>query len=611
MKTLILGLDAFDPNFFEKLNEQGLVPNLGKYVGIGGYAHFEVSNPPQSEVSWTSIATGLNPGSHGMFDFVHRDPDSYGLVVSLLPTKQGLGGTQFVRPYSVRTIFDQVADKGYPATALWWPATFPARPESPVRTIPGLGTPDILGRLGVGTLFTSDPETPKRLGKTPVIQLRPNGSAGFEGEILGPMRKTHQGAQETALPFALVVKPDYAASLQIGKQTIPLYLGKWSQIIELQFKVGLLMSIRVITRAILTQLEPEIRLYFLPLQLHPLHSPWRYGTPGGFVKQAWTESGPFLTIGWPQDTVGLEDGCIDDDQFLALCDDIFKTRIAVLREQIKQYNEGLLAVVFDSLDRIQHMFWRDRPDIIESWYLKLDALVGDVEKQLSATGNPDTQLIVVSDHGFANFNQKVHLNRWLVEQGYLSTKEEKPDGNMKDVKWSGTKAYAIGLNSLYLNLQGREAQGQVKQTEGESLVNEICQKLSDWVSPDGKRVVQRALSNTEAFEGTLCQYGPDILVGYAPGFRASQQTGTGGWEANSLEVNYDHWNADHCIDPQAVPGVIFANHGLKNFPNPSYRDIPALAINAEPDARGAEPPPTAGGQDQEAVEERLKSLGYL
>ena len=51
--------------------------NLARLAELGGYSEFEIANPPQSEVSWTSIATGLDPGEHGMFDFVHRDPARY------------------------------------------------------------------------------------------------------------------------------------------------------------------------------------------------------------------------------------------------------------------------------------------------------------------------------------------------------------------------------------------------------------------------------------------------------------------------------------------------------------------------------------------------------
>jgi predicted AlkP superfamily phosphohydrolase/phosphomutase len=183
MKTLIIGLDAFDPNFCEKLLEQAKLPNLGNLLEKGGYSRFQVTNPPQSEVSWTSIATGLNPGEHGMFDFVHRDPATYALNVSLLPTGRNLGGLQFLRPYNARTIFDVAAERGFPSTSLWWPATFPARPESPVQTLPGLGTPDIQGRLGVGAFYTSNPDLPEKLGKTPVVHLKTSTKDAYSAQL--------------------------------------------------------------------------------------------------------------------------------------------------------------------------------------------------------------------------------------------------------------------------------------------------------------------------------------------------------------------------------------------------------------------------------------------
>ena len=155
MRTIIVGFDSFDPAIFEPLQQAGKMPNLSKFVEQGGYSRLEVCSPPQTEVSWTSIATGVDPGSHGIFDFVHRDPQTYIPYVSLLPTKQSALGEQFLRPYTTKTLFQEAADMGYPATALWWPALFPARPDIPVATIPGLGTPDIRGQLGVGTYLTT------------------------------------------------------------------------------------------------------------------------------------------------------------------------------------------------------------------------------------------------------------------------------------------------------------------------------------------------------------------------------------------------------------------------------------------------------------------------
>lgn len=153
MQTVILGFDAYDPILSENLLQQGRRPDLARFLSSDGNRRFEVTNPAQSEVSWTSIATGLNPGEHGIFDFVHRDPRTYTPYVSLLPTKKGLGGVQYVPPFTAQTLFDQAAKNGYPAIRLFWPATIPAHHDALVRSIPGLGTPDILGRLGVGSYY--------------------------------------------------------------------------------------------------------------------------------------------------------------------------------------------------------------------------------------------------------------------------------------------------------------------------------------------------------------------------------------------------------------------------------------------------------------------------
>ncbi|MCP5101515.1 MAG: hypothetical protein GY943_38710, partial [Chloroflexi bacterium] len=577
------------------------------------YSRFAVSNPPQSEGSWTSIATGLNPGGHGMFDFVHRDPATYALNVSLLPTKSGFGGTQFAEPFTATTIFDQVVQKGYQATALWWPAMFPARVKSPVRTLPGLGTPDLMGRLGVGTFFTTNPELAKATDrKTPVAILQKKNGR-YHGKLPGPMRKTRGGAEPSLVDVQIDPLGSESATVIIGDHKLVLHKGEWSPILQLKFKVGRFVSIQALTSVTLTQLGSDVGLYALPLQVHPLKSPWHYGTPRGFVKDTWNSSGPFFTVGWPQDTTALEDGFIDDKQFIDLCHHIVDVRERVLMHHLDNFNEGVLASVFDTLDRLQHMFWRDRPDLIDEWYEKMDGIIGRVEQRLQQKGILDsTKLIVVSDHGFTDFDHKVHLNRWLVDKGYITPKEAMPSSTFSNVDWAESKAYGIGLNSVYLNMAGREGKGIVQAGEKEALVNRLCDELLEWQGPNGRSVVNKVWRQKEAFDGPLTEYGPDIMVGFAPGFRASAQTGLGAWEAAAVEPNNDHWGADHCIDPTAVPGVLFSSYGLSNFPDPSYRDMPAIAIDSEPDDSGSAPPPTSGGNEsEEVIEERLKSLGYL
>jgi len=262
MKTLILGFDSFDPNVFEELAGKNQLPNLEKFSRQGGYSKLEVSSPPQTEVSWTSIATGVDPGGHGIFDFVHRDPATYAPYVSILPMRKSTVGEQFVPPYTAKTFFEEASSMGYPATALWWPAMFPARPALPVNTLPGLGTPDIRGQLGVGTLLTSDKES---LQKTTVVKLTAAGKDCFTAILPGPQTPGREGPQTISLPIKIDVIDKKNARITIDKRQVEVHLGEWSDIVELRFKAGMLFNIYAITRFIGVSLQDTVRIYFLPL----------------------------------------------------------------------------------------------------------------------------------------------------------------------------------------------------------------------------------------------------------------------------------------------------------------------------------------------------------
>jgi hypothetical protein len=415
------------------------------------------------------------------------------------------------------------------------------------------------------------------------------------------------------LEFALEIEEDDGAILHIEKQKITLMKGEWSPIIQLTFRMGLGVSVHAITRVVFNDHLSSPSLFFLPLQIHPLHSPWPYATPRGFISEIWRSSGPFLTLGWPQDTTGLEEKFVTDDQFLELCESILLAREHVFIHQLQNFREGILAVVFDSLDRIQHMFWRDRPDIIEEWYEKLDALFGRISEQIRRNDQEGIRIFVISDHGFSNFEHKVHLNQWLVENGYLVTKEGSSNRELANVNWERTRTYAVGLSSIYANLAGREGQGIVQENEKSELVNNLKNQLLEWKGPDNRRVVNDAWSGTEIFTGPLVEHGPDLVIGFNTGYRASAQTGLGGWEQKALEPNYDHWGADHCMDPSLVPGVLLTNINIRNVHHTTYREIPELMIGQKLDEfkPTSGDPPEYADEDQKILEERLKDLGYL
>ncbi|MBK9925718.1 MAG: alkaline phosphatase family protein [Anaerolineales bacterium] len=608
MKTLILGFDSFNPATFEDMLGKGQMPNFEKFNQWNGYSRLDVCSPPQTEVSWTSIATGTDPGGHGIFDFVHRDPGTYMPYVSILPTRKSALGEQFVPPYTAKTFFEEASELGYPATALWWPAMFPARPELPVMTIPGLGTPDIRGQLGVGTFFTTETEEKK---KVRVVKLESTGKNRYQAELPGPQVPSKTGPKFITLPLTLDIIDNNLAELSIDGKKIQLRLGKWSEIIELKFKAGLLVNVHAITQVILTNTNGVVRFYVQPLQIHPLHSTFNYTASKSFVKKLWTEVGPFLTLGWPQDTTGLEDGCINDEQFLDLCQLIFDQRIRILYHLMGDFREGVLAAIFDDLDRVQHMFFHNRQDIVRDWYQRLDRFVGDVQQKISGWDSKH-RFIVMSDHGFSNFQHKVHLNRWLLNEGYLAFKNGNTSGDLTHVDWAKTRAYSVGLNSIYLNIQGREGQGIVQPDAIESTLAEIKDKLVNWKNSNGDSVVEKARLKHEVYSGPYTRLGPDLIVGYAAGYRSSAETGVGKIPEAVMEPNTDHWGADHCMDADIVPGVLFANRDLRDFGAISFRDIPFLAIGKHLDQSHVKPPShSAGGQGQKDIEERLKGLGYL
>ncbi len=237
----------------------------------------------------------------------------------------------------------------------------------------------------------------------------------------------------------------------------------------------------------------------------------------------------------------------------------------------------------DTLDVIQHMFWRytdtqnplyekNSPyaDVITNYYKKIDEVVGEILKNIDA----NTTLLVISDHGFSAFRESVHLNRWLLENGYLTLEEGKTDSKdfLEGIDWGKTKAYAIGFGGIYLNKIGRESEGIVDESEAFDLKLKIKEGLLKLKDSNGLAAINNVYTQEEIFKGKYSNAAPDLFVGFAKGFRASWQTALGGVPAKLIEDNQRKWSGDHLIDPVLVPGVIFINKKI-NSKTPSMVDI--------------------------------------
>ena len=119
---------------------------------------------------------------------------------------------------------------------------------------------------------------------------------------------------------------------------------------------------------------------------------------------------------------------------------------------------------------------------------------------------PNDRLIVLSDHGFSDWRHSVNLNRWLVDNGFMATKPGQPASEQlfANVNWPRTRAYAIGLNDIYLNRRGREALGIVREDEVAAVKREIAEKLKGTVNPEtGEPMVLTVYDAAEIYAGKM------------------------------------------------------------------------------------------------------------
>jgi predicted AlkP superfamily phosphohydrolase/phosphomutase len=555
--TILLGIDGMDPVVTEELLGNGHLPNFELLAKEGRYNRLATINPPQSPVVWTSISTGISPAGHGVFDFIQRDPASYQPYLSLHHQEKG----RFINPIKNETFWEFLARNGKPACLLKWPMSFPPRPFDG-RLLAGLGVPDIKGMLGTYSLLTTVPEriSPDSKGRITKLVFQ---SGKAQADIAGPFAASRSGRKEATLPVS-IQRQESCATLRIGRQAFQLAPGQWSPWVTLRFDIGFFRNVTAHCRFLLKQITPDFELYITPLQVDYASSAMPISAPAGYAAELRDNIGPYATLGMAEDTAALNDGALNDAEFIALCDSVMEERERMCMHELDRFSNGLLACVFDTTDRIQHMFWRMRDpahplhdpglaerygDVIGRYYRWMDRILGVVrEKQ------PHARLLICSDHGFGGYRHSVHLNNWLEQNGYLTRKTAPAAATtMADTyDWSLTKAYAVGFNGLYLNLKGRERDGCVPSEETPRIIAELRQRLAGLLC-NGDGAIR-------AVHGGGGRNGPDMVIGFNDGFRASWQTAVGGITGGTvIEENRKKWSGDHCCDAELTPGVFFSS----------------------------------------------------
>jgi predicted AlkP superfamily phosphohydrolase/phosphomutase len=592
-RVVVVGFDGMDPILTRELMDQGRLPNFAKVAGTGVFTPLGTTYPSVSPVAWSTFQTGVGPGKHGIYDFLSRDKATYlprlssveitppSKFIKIGKWRIPLGQPIITLLRKSKPFWSVLSEYGIFSQVIRVPITFPPEKFNGTQ-LSAMCVPDILGTQGTFFAFDStlggkqENSSDEEGGSDALVgtflpMTEENGF--YRASIPGPPNSMISDSPELKIDFKLIPS-DGGATLEIGKKTINLKLGEYSDWVELEYRAAPWAKIKAIGRFLLKSVSP-VKLYLTPVQIDPAKPAMPISHPLIYSIYLARRFGSFSTLGLAEDTWGLDERVLDDVDFINQLSEIGAEREKMLFDALDKSKNGLVVCVFDETDRGQHMFWRYRdPDhrgpreeddgpgakAIENIYVNADRIVGRVLNQL----HKDDLLVILSDHGFNSYRRGVNLNRWLLDNGYLNLKNGKANSEWyADVDWENTKAYSFGLGGLYLNIKGREALGVVERGADErALKNELIEKLSGLKDEDGSVAIRRMIDGAEVFKGPYADEAPDLISGYSRGYRTAWDAVKGIVGDEVFTDNTRCWSGDHCIDPQLIPGVLFCNRPI-------------------------------------------------
>ncbi|GJM21035.1 MAG: hypothetical protein DHS20C15_09500 [Planctomycetota bacterium] len=609
--VFVLGVDGMDPVVLQRFIDEGKMPNFKALAADGSFQELGTSNPPQSPVAWSNFVTGMNPGGHGIYDFIHRDPKTYLPMASATPPPSGnepftpnlfgfclplWGADEFVNNRSGTPFWDHLIEAGVPTEVYRMPGNFPPTPSEAL-TLTGMGTDDLRATNGQYFWYTDELVVGQHLkAELTIVQLEDTDDDGVRetmSDVLkGPADSMHcnPAKHDLEIPLKLWIdRENGSAWVQAGDSDGIVPIGGWSDWMTVSFDAigGGMMPLEGIVRFYLKSVEP-FRLYVSPINFSPTAPATPLTTPSDdALVELKKELGNFYTQGMPEETNALKDGLFDDDDFVKQVQLVHDDGHAMLDLALRRFDPGDTSFVYLSdIDLQCHMLWH-HADIkepertgthpaykaaiadrhakhLEDFYVGVDAVLGNVRDRLPS----EAMLIVMSDHGFQPFTRKFNLNAWLRDEGYLAMDTEKTEGKtfgkQGDIDYAASRAYGYGFNGIYLNRDGRERDGMLSASDARALSDEIISKLEALVDPEnGKRPVLNAYRADEVYSGDRLAEAPDIIVGYAAGYGCSETSTLG--DVDEIQL-YDNTGGDftgnHLMDPSVVPGVLLTNRKL-------------------------------------------------
>lgn len=610
-KVVVLGIDGMDPSLVMQFVREGVMPHFQKLINEFGLRSMRSSIPPQSPVAWSDLAVGASAGVHGVFDFIHRDPATMvpylsSARVSEPEKKVSVGGWEI--PLSGGSVtnlregkpfWEFLEKKEIPATLFKMPGEFPVKSKS-ARCVSGMGTPDLVGSYGTFTLFTSNPVPDSRKDITGgnVLPVRIVDNK-ILGDLPGPVNSMRK--EKLSSRIQLTVWRDGVndvVKVKLQDNELILRKGEWSGWLRVSFEMmALARSVRGICKILVKEVHPHFQMYVSPINIDPLDQSLPVTSPMNYGKELSRAIGMFGTKGLPADTKALSYGILSEEEYLQSSAQILEESKKAFQyelERLRKESLGFLFFYFSNLDQDSHMYWRAidpahpmyTPELAKQFhtairekYIEMDRVLGEVYKRFDIR-DEKFRLVVMSDHGFAPFYRSVNLNTWLLENGYVSLLDQasqEKDSFFENVNWSRTRAYGLGINALYLNLDGRERYGVVRGMDYGKIIARLKGELLALKDPkNGMNAISSVWAGREIY-GRNDDKTPDLVIGWNRGYRASWETVLGGYTKEVFANNDDKWSGDHCIDPQWVPAILLGNRPVTKK-DPCLPDVTATIL---------------------------------
>ena len=611
-KCIIIGIDGMDPDLLSMYMKEGKMPNFKKVIDSGGdFKKLKTTDPPQSPVAWASFSIGANPGKHGIFDFIHRNPETLIPYLSVTSTESAhaalnfgklqipLSGGEVINLRGGTPFWHYLSDNNIPATIMQIPSNYPpSHPDNAesLNELSGMGTPDLLGTQGTFAFYTSvDVGLKDTIGGGSVYRVQVDDGK-VDATLYGPPHpyknpEKYEDNHDSLLqvPFTVWIdERNDIARIDIDDQQIILQQGQLSQWIPVSFPViPYAQSISGIVKFYLKECHPDFKLYVTPININPENPVLPITYPENFSDQLFDQFGYFYTQNMPPDTKALEHGVFSDKEFLQQAGQVFDEEEQRLYGELEHFQDGLLYHYFCISDQLSHTFFRTIDPahplyteqlheqygmVFEDMYRRFDKIIGKVLKYV----DEDTLLIILSDHGFASFRRGVNVNTILLDKGYITLKKPEEQGQHEyfdNVDWDNTIAYNLGINALYLNLFDRERYGSVFIEEYEQVREKIRQMLLAYVDPKtGEKPIRHVYCREDIYNGPYLKDAPDLIIGYERGYRASWETILGKMPKDEMVDNTSPWSGDHCISADVVPGILVTNRRITKD-DPSLIDL--------------------------------------